>query len=816
MMLKDHGFDISPKTVEAFYENTLGHRYLMLALIEQWINLSTGTGVLAPFSLVRERFLTLMNQDQGIRSLLQRIEQNADVLIQISDLLKGKEVRRRAFRTGPSELELTGLVRSSGYKFVVHNPILSKFLQKHFTAERVLYLLGNNDRPHVVLHYLRTCTSQEESTSQTYRQLYLKTIAEVISLENRDSSADEYLLEALSRIFGVFKAHICHVSNSQEMTYTDKDLVSPDQWRLIRYALRENIHLISEGDPVTIVIPLGRGSQLGEDILLIPGFCQRNNLNSEQDRLKEMERFSKAVIQNRMDHLRAKQFTKLQDLSQDILGSIKQQSILERTFYGLNEILSADASAILFFRINKNGVVLDQIFSVGFDNPTETRQLAEEFAFDVLESQRAMIISEQQGTEVIRVYPVLLRQKCVGVFFIRHNNPYFFREIEDEVVNTILHQTALALSRTSSLPEREELPIVQSFNEPYSNSRHYNSDNMKRILHLSDLHLDTINEANKLCVQLIADLRTEMEITHLHYLVISGDVSKSATKEQFNAAHRILTKLIDKFDLDVRNLIIVPGNHDMNRNMSGEAYSYVPEHRLPVELSREYIPLPNLGALRRDRKLYRQRFHNFSNFVESLVSEKYPLSHSSQGILHMYPENQLLFLALNSSWEVDHYYQHRASVNISSLYNALEKLQDSKYDSWLKIAVWHHPVTGSHMMEKIDFLEQLSIHRFQTVMHGHVHEAIEGYHKYDEKRGLHIIGAGTFGAPTNEQMPGIPFQYNLLTLDTEARSITVETRKKEKADGAWFADARWGDKNNPVPRYTIKLKDWTFAKDNKK
>jgi hypothetical protein len=31
--------------------------------------------------------------------------------------------------------------------------------------------------------------------------------------------------------------------------------------------------------------------------------------------------------------------------------------------------------------------------------------------------------------------------------------------------------------------------------------------------------------------------------------------------------------------------------------------------------------------------------------------------------------------------------------------------------------------------------------------------------------------------------------------------MTVNTRKKEKPDGAWSADARWGDKNNPSPSY---------------
>ena len=29
---------------------------------------------------------------------------------------------------------------------------------------------------------------------------------------------------------------------------------------------------------------------------------------------------------------------------------------------------------------------------------------------------------------------------------------------------------------------------------------------------------------------------------------------------------------------------------------------------------------------------------------------------------------------------------------------------------------------------------------------------------------------------------------------------------KEKPDGAWSADARWGDKNAPKPRYEIEVK----------
>ena len=44
-----------------------------------------------------------------------------------------------------------------------------------------------------------------------------------------------------------------------------------------------------------------------------------------------------------------------------------------------------------------------------------------------------------------------------------------------------------------------------------------------------------------------------------------------------------------------------------------------------------------------------------------------------------------------------------------------------------------------------------------------------------------------------------------LTFDPDERTITVNTRKKEKPDGAWSADARWGDRNKPDPFYVIDL-----------
>ena len=42
--------------------------------------------------------------------------------------------------------------------------------------------------------------------------------------------------------------------------------------------------------------------------------------------------------------------------------------------------------------------------------------------------------------------------------------------------------------------------------------------------------------------------------------------------------------------------------------------------------------------------------------------------------------------------------------------------------------------------------------------------------------------------------------------------MTVNTRKKEKVDGAWSADARWGNKKSPVPFYSFIVPNYVANK----
>ncbi len=326
------------------------------------------------------------------------------------------------------------------------------------------------------------------------------------------------------------------------------------------------------------------------------------------------------------------------------------------------------------------------------------------------------------------------------------------------------------------------------------------------LLHLSDLHLGTPADAQKYLGQLATDLTQELKVRRLEYLLISGDVATRSVPNEYEAALALVEGVVDRFGLDADRVVVVPGNHDLNWDLSAQAYRYVPKHQLPRELTEDYVAQGNL-AVQRDETAYGQRFSHFSSgFYKRLYQGiEYPIDAAEQALTRFRPDDRLLFLTLNSCWQIDHLHPERSGICPQALSRALDRIMDERYKDWLKIAVWHHPVTGQEMMND-EFLQLLSVHNFQLCLHGHIHEAQQGFYKYDENRGLHIVGAGTFGAPVPDQTPGIPLQYNLLILDPEGRSLTVETRKKEKPDGAWTADARWQDRNNPLARYAIQLK----------
>jgi len=333
----------------------------------------------------------------------------------------------------------------------------------------------------------------------------------------------------------------------------------------------------------------------------------------------------------------------------------------------------------------------------------------------------------------------------------------------------------------------------------------------KYILHLSDPHFGTLDNAHNWYGQLAEDLYQELNCEHIDILILSGDIANYASNGEYDAARLFLDELCQEFRVSQQRIVLVPGNHDVDWVAAQGAYHSEPRDKYKGKLPEGSFD-DGMNVQIRDDALYKERFAHFSTFYKAVKGEDYPLEYDHQYILHHFPEPNLLVLGLNSAWQLDHHFTARASILTNGVTNALGQIRRNRetYRNCLRIAVWHHPLNSPFEDRITDqgFVEQLAKAGFRVVLHGHIHRAIPSLYHYDQSpdgRKIDIISAGTFGAPMREWFPGYPLQYNLLKLDGD--TLTIETRRREELNGAWKPDARWtqGTGKDPLPRYEIKL-----------
>ena len=315
------------------------------------------------------------------------------------------------------------------------------------------------------------------------------------------------------------------------------------------------------------------------------------------------------------------------------------------------------------------------------------------------------------------------------------------------------------------------------------------------LLHLSDLHFHTVDQAERWHSALAEDLRRELRVDALDALVLSGDIVDRGRAAGYPIAAAFIERLCREFRLPRERVVVVPGNHDVDRAAAEPAIR-------PLPRARRRMPGPDefeVGGKRyaiHDREGYRGRLAAFARFFADTLARPYPLDEAEQALLWVWPEPAIVVLGLSSVGELDGLRPDHATIDDRALSRALDRLRGEAElpDDALKIAVFHHPIhsAGDDRLRSSAFLDRLAQAGFSLVLHGHVHRADGMLFRYDRTlsgRRLEIVGAGTFGSRQHELVPGIPWQYNLLRFTGD--SVQVATRRRESEQGPWRPDARW-------------------------
>ncbi|HPO15898.1 MAG TPA: metallophosphoesterase [Candidatus Hydrogenedentes bacterium] len=323
-----------------------------------------------------------------------------------------------------------------------------------------------------------------------------------------------------------------------------------------------------------------------------------------------------------------------------------------------------------------------------------------------------------------------------------------------------------------------------------------------RLLHLSDLHFTVDTPIQARLQWLLDDLKLDggLGFKTLDYLVVSGDFTNKGCTEGFEKAYEFVSGLTQEFGLSAERCIFVPGNHDTVDLQ--EAYDWRDTKDGLKE--GEWVAQGDIVLVRNASK-YPLRFKPFSDhFYHKFLQRPYPTDYAEQGMVVPFWETGIQFLTLNSCWQIDRFNRKRSGVLPEAVANALKQAQKQEEDArksgqlakekpLLRIAVWHHAVSGKESMADVDFLGNLQKNHVKLVLHGDVHEMRSDLIGYRHEKKIHVVGSGSFGARAEDRPEATARLYNVLEIARDLKSVRVHTREQRQPDGAWDGWHEWPD-----------------------
>jgi len=269
----------------------------------------------------------------------------------------------------------------------------------------------------------------------------------------------------------------------------------------------------------------------------------------------------------------------------------------------------------------------------------------------------------------------------------------------------------------------------------------------KAIIHISDLHItshiDSDGEklsnfdswlntnpddkiSNSYIDSFIDIIRNKYQENKL-YLIVTGDITEKGSMNEFDISLKILNKICTDLSINKKDVLIVPGDHDVSWIDCINAYEKSDKSKLAYLLNE-------------------QKFINFKNFYDIFFQTDFNPNNQIVNYLDIEDE-KILILGLNSNYKV--------GTKPADGFIDGEKLEMElagilpKYTNYSKIAAFHHNFIANYEMsykgqwEKInlqDITRLLNKNEFKIVLYGNEHTPFS-----DDKKQLFQSAVGSFG-----------------------------------------------------------------------
>lgn len=322
-------------------------------------------------------------------------------------------------------------------------------------------------------------------------------------------------------------------------------------------------------------------------------------------------------------------------------------------------------------------------------------------------------------------------------------------------------------------------------------------NNMEEItwLHLSDLHIgrDQYNE-NVVLDKLLDDIQLmiDQEAIKLDLILISGDLVFSGKKEQYAIADSFLKKLLSVAKLSIDDVVITPGNHDVDRSLvSGNqkklARAIDSRNKVTEIISNDVTRAKYLVGL--------QNYYSFlSQFPWARDAKNLPLHFTINKNIR---GTQIAVMALNTAWLAYGFNNEKGRLVLGEkqVRDAFEECDDSK----LTISLMHHPFSWLQDFDTNDVQNTLE-RRADFILSGHEHRARLTGKDYFLGRAFKL-SAGAVYEDRNQLN-----SYNIIRCDVARGEAECFFREYVDKNGGFWTSDNTIDKTITSGKITVKYR----------
>jgi predicted phosphodiesterase len=316
-----------------------------------------------------------------------------------------------------------------------------------------------------------------------------------------------------------------------------------------------------------------------------------------------------------------------------------------------------------------------------------------------------------------------------------------------------------------------------------------------KILHLSDFHFKTDNVSqdivlSSLSKQIQTICNTEDKP---NMLIITGDIAFSGKTEEYLLAKEFINKVAQYCNINIDNIFIIPGNHDVDRKKIGKGqidwwYNFKDDSALIDVLSSD-----------QSFPIIKSKTDAYYEFLKEFMSGKTEIGKYGEYVTQLPFGNgglSLKIIGLNSSifcgYDGDD--QKKLALGLPQVTKCGDQIDNL---SEIIITCVHHPFDCFHTCEKPSLAV---IQRFSDIiLSGHVHEANNSFHQGGNTGDTIFITSGSAYEYRTTQNG-----FNIIEIDSDTLKGNVIFYKYISAEHNWIRNKDINHANDGVFPFEIK------------